>query len=609
MTDTTTVNNRIINIFWKGLMGLMRMEKYSSRALLLLTVGLILAGCSRINDGKEHRRHVIAELMDSAEVIMNDDPETALRFMDSIDSHSISGRERIARYALLYSEAQYKNGIDAADDSLIMIAVQYYSINKNLLNRFRSYYMLGCTYNGLGQLTNAAVALGQAELLVGKINDGYRLGLLYTQLGNTFFDSYDFRRAEHYYSMAMYNYKDAGKESHRIYALQDIGGCKIQLKEYYAAHDIMDEVYSWAVLNNDSLLAQSSQFNKLVCSINTGDTPEAMREHAVYIGYENPSGYDLFTSLLMVRYYILTGQEALADSFLTCSKKMPFTEQDSIKLWYNLSLISELKAQPDSALLCYRKSVELQNRYITRLLEQPAIGAQKDYFQTESETESMIANRRKSSLIIVSLLLITTIAVSIVAYLLFRYRTGQKINDYLNAIEELVANDTTNKERLSALHRELSERKRIEEEIIRNNQLLNSRVKALINEQFGPTDYVLTRYYDFSANREDANQLVRIFKDQLKDLMSENNGAKIDSILNELYSGIMERLSSDSFKLSRKELNVFRFLLSGLSVKSVGTMMECSKDSIYKTRDRALEKIRTADINLHREICNALKNK
>ena len=226
MTDTTTVNNRIINIFWKGLMGLMRMEKYSSRALLLLMAGLILAGCSRINDGKEHRRHVIAELMDSAEVIMNDDPETALRFMDSIDSHSISGRERIARYALLYSEAQYKNGIDAADDSLIMIAVQYYSINKNLLNRFRSYYMLGCTYNGLGQLTNAAVALGQAELLVGKINDGYRLGLLYTQLGNTFFDSYDFRRAEHYYSMAMYNYKDAGKESHRIYALQDIGGCK-----------------------------------------------------------------------------------------------------------------------------------------------------------------------------------------------------------------------------------------------------------------------------------------------------------------------------------------------------------------------------------------------
>ena len=182
MTDTTTVNDRIINIFWKGLMGLMRMGKYSSRALLLLTAGLILAGCSRINDGKEHRRHVIAELMDSAEVIMNDDPETAFRFMDSIDSHSISGRERIARYALLYSEAQYKNGIDAADDSLIMIAVRYYSISKNLLNRFRSYYMLGCTYNGLGQLTNAAVAFCNTIKAA-----GYQPGIY---ANTTFFASY-----------------------------------------------------------------------------------------------------------------------------------------------------------------------------------------------------------------------------------------------------------------------------------------------------------------------------------------------------------------------------------------------------------------------------------
>ena len=65
--------------------------------LLFVVAGWVLAGCSRVSDGKEHRRHIIAELMDSAEVILNDDPETAFRFMDSIDSHSISGRERIAR--------------------------------------------------------------------------------------------------------------------------------------------------------------------------------------------------------------------------------------------------------------------------------------------------------------------------------------------------------------------------------------------------------------------------------------------------------------------------------------------------------------------------------
>lgn len=56
----------------------------------------------------------------------------------------------------MYSETQYKSGTDAANASPIM-AVRNYSMNKSLmLNRFRSYYMLGCTYNGLGQFTDAA---------------------------------------------------------------------------------------------------------------------------------------------------------------------------------------------------------------------------------------------------------------------------------------------------------------------------------------------------------------------------------------------------------------------------------------------------------------------
>ena len=60
--------------------------------------------------------------------------------------------------------------------------------------------------------------------------------------------------------------------------------------------------------------------------------------------------------------------------------------------------------------------------------------------------------------------------------------------------------------------------------------------------------------------------------------------------------------------MSEKELNTFRFLLAGLSVKSVGTMLKCSKDSIYKTRDRALKRIEGKSISLYLEIGNLLKN-
>lgn len=280
------------------------MEKNVSTALLLLATGLVLAGCSRISDGKEHRRHVIAELMDSAEVVMNDEPELAFRFMDSIDSHSISGKERKARYALLYSEAQYKYGIDAADDSLIMIAVRYYSISKNLLNRFRSYYMLGCTYNGLGKLPDAAVALGQAEKLADKINDGYRLGLLYSQLGDVFFYSFDFHRAEHYYRMAMEKYAENGRDRHRIHALCDIGGCLMQLHEYDSAYVVMTEVQKWAEKNNDIRLVSSCLMNRLSCSLDLGNLINADLEINQYIekfGTPNKGAHNISK---IARYYI-----------------------------------------------------------------------------------------------------------------------------------------------------------------------------------------------------------------------------------------------------------------------------------------------------------------
>lgn len=395
MTDTRTINDRIINVVWKGLMGLMRMEKYSSRALLLLTAGLILAGCSRVNDGKEHRRHVIAELMDSAEVIMNDEPETAFRFMDSIDSHSISGKERKARYALLYSEAQYKKGIDAADDSLIMIAVRYYSINKNMLNRFRSYYMLGCTYNGLGQLIDAAVALGQAEQLADKIDDGYRLGLLYTQLGNVFLHSFDFRRAEHYYRMAMEKYAENGRETHRIYALCDIGGCLIQLNEYDSAYVVMTEVQKWAEKNNDIRLVSSCLMNRLSCSLNLGNLNNADLEINQYIemfGIPKKGAHNISK---IAHYYIQKNDYAKAKELINAAWTVS-NPSDSITLLYIESLLQEQTGNMGAAIDLYKQSIDLQNNNLRSLLDQPVLGAQNDYLKTLAEKEALKAKHNRA---------------------------------------------------------------------------------------------------------------------------------------------------------------------------------------------------------------------
>ena len=63
--------------------------------------------------------------------------EEAYAVLDSIDGRLfLPGSYQQARYALLYTKAQYKNYIDCDNDSLISLAVDYAEAHGNKKDRF-----------------------------------------------------------------------------------------------------------------------------------------------------------------------------------------------------------------------------------------------------------------------------------------------------------------------------------------------------------------------------------------------------------------------------------------------------------------------------------------
>ena len=607
--DSKTANAGSRINTWLKRMNLFGLILFSNKSFLLIVSVLSLlnlAACSRISDGKEHRRHVIAELMDSAEVIMNDEPEMAFRFMDSIDSHSISGRERKARYALLYSEAQYKYGIDAADDSLVMIAVRYYSISKNLLNRFRSYYMLGCTYNALGQLTNAAVALGQAELLTDNFYDEYRLGLLYSQLGDVFFYSFDFRRAEHYYRMAMENYTKAGKEKHQMHALYDICGCLIQNKDYDAAHSILMEVYEWANNHNETAFASSCLQGKIMCSLNTQSIETATAEFDEYVSnygqpvVDNPYIYSLFAA-----YYMSTDRYIDATHFIEKGWNYAKTKNDSIDLWYNESLLDEFRGRSDSALVKYKHSIELQNQNLYTLLDQPVLGAQNDYLKTLAEKEALKAKHNHTVVLFMAILIVLIISLFIIVNRIRKVNNEKEKQDYLLTIKELRLKEDTNNEII--------------------NQL-NKKVNILFSKQYAELDRIFDKMMEIEENQELAsvickNQTNKVkdnnlekadilyshIKKQLEELGLKKNQKKIDSIIDATFNNLMTRIKDSRFKMADEEIKIIRFSLIGFSVKTINKITGLTPKYIYQRRDRAIQKISRISPETQQELYNILK--
>ncbi len=114
--------------------------------LVLLPLFLILSqACNRYS----HEEKIDIRLAE-ADSLMMSESEKSLEILESVGNVSNLGEKEKAYYALLLSQAHYRNFIDATDDSLIMAAVKYYETAGDKRNLARAYLYAGCVNGVLG---------------------------------------------------------------------------------------------------------------------------------------------------------------------------------------------------------------------------------------------------------------------------------------------------------------------------------------------------------------------------------------------------------------------------------------------------------------------------
>ena len=95
--------------------------KRISNVLFILILAFCAGSCIHKSDA--------GRLLDAAEKHLEEHPDSAFVALDSLDRRQFNTRELQARHALLYSIALEKCGISMTTDSIISIAVDYYSGN------------------------------------------------------------------------------------------------------------------------------------------------------------------------------------------------------------------------------------------------------------------------------------------------------------------------------------------------------------------------------------------------------------------------------------------------------------------------------------------------
>lgn len=98
------------------------------RSLLYIIMLLVVAGCSFSSSQPK--------VLDEAQRLLQNDPSAALSKLNDVDISEFQDSATMARWALLYSEAMVINRLAAPTDTIVNIAIDYYS-RHNLTDEFQ----------------------------------------------------------------------------------------------------------------------------------------------------------------------------------------------------------------------------------------------------------------------------------------------------------------------------------------------------------------------------------------------------------------------------------------------------------------------------------------
>lgn len=222
------------------------------KILTLFALLCVFAYCGR-NDK-------IDECLNKAESCMSDAPDSALAILESMDSVHFDSRGQNARYALLKSMALDKNYIDRTDDSLVNIAVNYYSHRFNALYEFKSYYYQARIYQNAGQMDRAMESLVRAEHIVSNKIPADDLARLHIAKSQILTNRYDYSKNLLTELKLVESYsKEAGKINNYVLSLQEQAKAYIVKKNYREANRCLEVIRGQDSLSYQSLLG----YNKI----------------------------------------------------------------------------------------------------------------------------------------------------------------------------------------------------------------------------------------------------------------------------------------------------------------------------------------------------------
>ena len=581
-------------------------------SLLLAT---LLVGCG---DSPSMRQ------LNDLEACINDAPDSVLTVLTAADMPRWG--EARALYALLTVQAQDKKGLDVVDDSLISVATRYYEHRGSALRRLQAFYYYGRVYANADHRHEAMTAYTRAKDFADEVDAPYPVGLLYAQMGVLYGNDYDYQRALEFMQEALRYYELAGKERLQYIAKRNIGLIYLNMQDAAQADSLLNEVLVWGEAHDDSYIINSTLYQLLCMYDATADIVSLdylLGKYPIETALRSATTYGI-----IAHYHVLKGNIVAAEDALDQAWQMSTTAEDTAKLWHKSYQINKVLGRIDAALNDYERLFELQDSTIRITLQQPLIASQRDHYETRLKVEELRNQQQRyltRGAAVVALMLAVALGIYVrrclrkkdhqlieqieladeLRYTLYNKdesieRINEELNHCVNLIEDLRHTLSDKEESIDRINEELqaahAQLKELRMQLYANEDAMEHRVALLFREQYTLLDELCTTYYENPKDEQRRNEIFDRVSTIIDSFSSDEEYAKLETIVNECRDGVIARLRQELPKFKESDYRLLCYICAGLSMQTISVITQQDVEKLWVYKGRLIARIAKSTI-------------
>lgn len=512
--------------------------------------------------------------LDEIEVLLQNQADSALKMLNKLTPEGSQTEQ--ARYALLYTEALDKNHIKMTGDLQIRQAWDYYKFQQeDLRNQCKTLYYWGRIKLHAGDRAGALRFFLEVEKKLQNTNEFYYKGLLYTQIGEVYYEQMNYNRSFHYFREARTYFRQSENLRKETEATLNMATAAYRSKDmekamrlYFAALDLADEL-------KDENLIRASLTNLVSLYVVSS---KGQISHDMLQRIESSALKDtLYGYRTLVDVQLLKNHTDSARYYLKLAEAGTTDVYDIAKLRYTAYLIEAQSGNFEKANANIHRYIYLTDSLTRSNMQFSAGMVEREYFQEQSAfAEYRMKNRIIWEIAVASIILFF---IGVAYYMIRQHMRQQRehIEHYLFLAEEATSE-----------YKHLTER-------VEKHRDTEIHLKGLIASRFDIIDKLGKTYYE----RENTlSQQTAMFQEVRKIIIdfSENNEMlqELELIVNTCNENAMQKLKNDFPSMKGTDIQLLCYIFVGFSPQVISLFMKDTVANVYVRKSRLKLRIKSS---------------